>query len=1463
MASASLPYPCAIVVIKSSGIRGKSYDFPEQRAWCALGSHPDCDVRVQSSDVAPLHALVRVDDDAVSIQALDPSYPICLPSSKLSSEDKPLTLAHGEQFSLGSRDFVVEFTRPSTHSAATPKSTPSSSRRPARRRSSLLVAEHSETFVENPTEPADLLRRLSNPDATAPTPTAIANSLSTRDAQVPAPMSRRKAARASAMRGRRAVMARASAAAKSDMYSRLCSGLPATPRRSSTEVATPRSAARSAVRPPVRVFAQTAALPVIEKENSVPMAARSEVALKAGKQIFKRNPRDKRSPLSPRNHQTVEDRTSTHTPVHRARTPVHGVRTTTPRRRVVFPSHDIELSAGAHYSPFPRQAVSRIDVVDDERVIGAQSPNMEATPSRSILNRPKDDSSSGEERSTPEESSEAESPDIAQTDVQAHAGVRSAQKTAEPVRRDLMFDDDADTAVQASTDHEANLLDNSADRSPSEDSLDGNMVMPNDAADSANFDQRELEEADVQNPTHTAEQKPVVSTAPEPRESFDDAPVDSMEEESTHPVENEIANSTGQEMSDPVEAMSIKSAVQDSTEPTGPEVADSVESEQTVADSEEDVPAVDGDHISAPESKDNSVHPSEENDESSGDAAEKQCAIDTASTEMQSDSTGETDSEDTVSKPDAPSRTARLSGALSSLFRRVSGRKSSEGLPDDNPVVPTPVHTNGADETVEPAPSVPTSNELEGMTEDMTPDMKKSIMTKVVDAASSIRHALQTSAGGLANPQEEDAADLSHIAYTYEDGERSDSEQDLSESNESECHGGDEIDEIFDGAKEDTTRRIGADSGTEEQDSADMQSGEIALHDTFEASESQYPSVGNKNDLAATQAAMEPGSFPQENNVVVMTEGEGKNTLSTSPHTSLEDCEEREEVTCRSTTTMDDTDAKKVLAPSGLATDEEDSDSHAETPAKDSDSAQLETGSMEPEIGSPRNGEGSLKLDVESPKASAQSETRHISEERVSDVVVEEMGSIDDPSIETSPIRPVLEEPDEVVKDPSTDSDINATPTFEESEEEEEEIEAREMIVAEEKCSADAAIEETANHDAGDDLDEDMNATEMDTDLTPVKTLAESTKVPDASSEVQAPSTTPPEAGDVDNITEASTKNIEEDLNVDDGEETDAEDESASPVRPNSPDADMLKDVADEVAPSSEEIGEDTGILESTENVEENVLQIAPDTTLENESPNTPAKENPLVDDLVGQLQKLTVKDIRGQLKQHNLSTKGVKKELVLRLAAHVADGGEIPVEDKNVVMPEQEFVPVTPKRRASIMATERISRASARKTATKDRRRVVHDSESEPDVAESPDAEDELSETGDLVLYQRRTVKELRQFLVSRGLDPQIKLRKADLIDHVISLSIASDGSDLQPSENDKEMTEEEDANVIPKTARELREYLKARGMCYSGAREVLLQRANGTEMRKSRRTRASSAADGATTMCTSCRDGEECEGA
>jgi SAP domain len=109
-----MTWSASLVVIKRSGDDGQRYVL-DDRHWCTIGSHPECDIIIHSKGVAKLHALVRITEyssASASVFGLDPELPTVVPGRKAALyKDDGVSLEVGDKFYVGERAFRFEFTQ--------------------------------------------------------------------------------------------------------------------------------------------------------------------------------------------------------------------------------------------------------------------------------------------------------------------------------------------------------------------------------------------------------------------------------------------------------------------------------------------------------------------------------------------------------------------------------------------------------------------------------------------------------------------------------------------------------------------------------------------------------------------------------------------------------------------------------------------------------------------------------------------------------------------------------------------------------------------------------------------------------------------------------------------------------------------------------------------------------------------------------------------------------------------------------------------------------------------------------------------------------------------------------------------------------------------------------------------------------------------------------------------------------
>ena len=150
MDSHEAPFQASIEVLRENGRGNRIFELP--RSWCVIGSHEDCDIRIDSIDVANLHALIQIKNDSLILQGLHKEKTVTIEGSKrVLDADGIAKLKNKDVFSIGGYSFQINFTLPKT-----PK------KRNARKRSSASAKKSSvaqNTSTEQTTKPADAGRR--------------------------------------------------------------------------------------------------------------------------------------------------------------------------------------------------------------------------------------------------------------------------------------------------------------------------------------------------------------------------------------------------------------------------------------------------------------------------------------------------------------------------------------------------------------------------------------------------------------------------------------------------------------------------------------------------------------------------------------------------------------------------------------------------------------------------------------------------------------------------------------------------------------------------------------------------------------------------------------------------------------------------------------------------------------------------------------------------------------------------------------------------------------------------------------------------------------------------------------------------------------------------------------------------------------------------------------------------------
>lgn len=278
------------------------------------------------------------------------------------------------------------------------------------------------------------------------------------------------------------------------------------------------------------------------------------------------------------------------------------------------------------------------------------------------------------------------------------------------------------------------------------------------------------------------------------------------------------------------------------------------------------------------------------------------------------------------------------------------------------------------------------------------------------------------------------------------------------------------------------------------------------------------------------------------------------------------------------------------------------------------------------------------------------------------------------------------------------------------------------------------------------------------------------------------------------------------------------------------------------------------------------------------------------------ELSRLKKDELKKRLHQRGLNVEGLKKDLVERLAqaltfpATNSKDGQNPSEsaaqdheksDEEMVdltnLSDSSPCHVTPKR--SLEKTPNRTRGRSRLSTRRLTRQSLVAEEATVATVASPETPKTVRDlehnvgsknAPDISLYRRRTMRELRQFLKDSGLDTQLKMRKDELIQHLISHSIGSDGQlledDSNVSEDEKALPADmsnakEEEKILPKSSQkmtvvQIRALLREQGQCQAGTKKTLLERLTA---QPERRTRSRRVLD--VTSCALCQEGKTCE--
>lgn len=307
---------------------------------------------------------------------------------------------------------------------------------------------------------------------------------------------------------------------------------------------------------------------------------------------------------------------------------------------------------------------------------------------------------------------------------------------------------------------------------------------------------------------------------------------------------------------------------------------------------------------------------------------------------------------------------------------------------------------------------------------------------------------------------------------------------------------------------------------------------------------------------------------------------------------------------------------------------------------------------------------------------------------------------------------------------------------------------------------------------------------------------------------------------------------------------------------------------------------------------------------------------------LAMQLEKKTVKELRAVLKERGYLTSGLKRDLILRIL--VDEGFEDEIVE-SVVMVVSTPRGKTPRSTRKVGMTQAgieasVTRRSTRSTrfnAVDDDKVIVVDSDGDSDnsdggndvsavendegtnydaegeeakdgvvpkplqevhgnanssasMSEEEGEEENDSNCGDVekmgVQYRKKTVKELREMLADRAIDLPTKMRKDELIEQLMALSLNDEKETVAETMTKEESVKNENCEdekataVVLKTAKDMKCFLKEHGMCQVGAKAVLSQRVETVRQGRLRRTRRSVAVDNS--ICLACKEGDRCSG-
>ena len=185
-------------------------------------------------------------------------------------------------------------------------------------------------------------------------------------------------------------------------------------------------------------------------------------------------------------------------------------------------------------------------------------------------------------------------------------------------------------------------------------------------------------------------------------------------------------------------------------------------------------------------------------------------------------------------------------------------------------------------------------------------------------------------------------------------------------------------------------------------------------------------------------------------------------------------------------------------------------------------------------------------------------------------------------------------------------------------------------------------------------------------------------------------------------------------------------------------------------------------------------------------------------ENIIQKLQMMRVTDLRKLLRSFRLETKGLKQVLINRITEHSIKN-KVDVFQTHKKYQKEKIIESTSEEkdgrflRSSIhqrqssdncthaeskaMDASNVKRSRAQKRETNISALVQK--REKGNQQEAGNNRNILTTDAGLVLYKSKTVRQLREYLRTRNLNTQSKMRKHQLIDHLITLGIAPDGSD------------------------------------------------------------------------------------